>query len=181
LKEVREQHGWSQKQLSGESGVSRDSISNYETDQREAWPATARKLADALEVEIADLTTSPKGSGPLSPEWALRVNSDLFRVTIKDAASAELRELGASLIADFSHVRTRDELPKEGPAPDVQRVRSFSLAGVVNEELVRREEEPLREYVLAFRRFENAMSDGEEASVPEASVPEEGDQEHRAG
>jgi transcriptional regulator with XRE-family HTH domain len=55
LKEVRELHGWSQKKLAEESGVSRDSISNYETSQREAWPATARKLADALGVEIADL------------------------------------------------------------------------------------------------------------------------------
>jgi transcriptional regulator with XRE-family HTH domain len=55
LKEVRELHGWSQKRLAEESGVSRDSISNYETSQREAWPATAKRLADALGVEIADL------------------------------------------------------------------------------------------------------------------------------
>jgi transcriptional regulator with XRE-family HTH domain len=55
LKEVRELHGWSQARLAEESAVSRDSISNYETGQREAWPATAKKLADALDVEIADL------------------------------------------------------------------------------------------------------------------------------
>jgi transcriptional regulator with XRE-family HTH domain len=55
LKEERELHGWSQKKLAEESGVSRDSISNYETGQRDAWPATAKKLADALGVEIADL------------------------------------------------------------------------------------------------------------------------------
>jgi len=55
LKEVRELHGWSQKKLAEESGVSRDSISNYETGHRDAWPATAKKLADALGVEIADL------------------------------------------------------------------------------------------------------------------------------
>lgn len=55
LKEVRELHGWSQTKLAEESGVSRDSISNYETGHREAYPATAKKLADALEVEIADL------------------------------------------------------------------------------------------------------------------------------
>ena len=55
LKEVRELHGWSQAKLAEESDVSRDSISNYETGQREAWPATAKKLADALHVEIADL------------------------------------------------------------------------------------------------------------------------------
>ena len=55
LKEVRELHGWSQKKLAEESGVSRDSISNYETGQRDAWPATAKKLADALDAEISDL------------------------------------------------------------------------------------------------------------------------------
>lgn len=71
LKEVRELHGWSQAKLAEESGVSRDSISNYETGQREAWPATAKKLADALHVEIADLreparelATSGKGKAP---------------------------------------------------------------------------------------------------------------------
>jgi transcriptional regulator with XRE-family HTH domain len=71
LKEVRELHGWSQAKLAEESDVSRDSISNYETGQREAWPATAKKLADALHVEIADLreparelTTSGKAEAP---------------------------------------------------------------------------------------------------------------------
>lgn len=55
LKEVRELHGWSQAKLAEEADVSRDSISNYETGHREAWPATAKKLANALGVEIADL------------------------------------------------------------------------------------------------------------------------------
>jgi transcriptional regulator with XRE-family HTH domain len=78
LKEVRELHGWSQAKLAKESDVSRDSISNYETGQREAWPATAKKLADALHVEIADLreparelatsgkAEAPRGTGPPS-------------------------------------------------------------------------------------------------------------------
>jgi transcriptional regulator with XRE-family HTH domain len=74
LKEVRELHGWSQKKLAEQSGVSRDSISNYETGQREAWPATSRRLADALGVEIADLLEErarPKEVAPSSPdEWA---------------------------------------------------------------------------------------------------------------
>jgi transcriptional regulator with XRE-family HTH domain len=72
LKEVRELHGWSQAKLAEESDVSRDSISNYETGQREAWPATAKKLADALHVEIADLreparelATSGKAEAPM--------------------------------------------------------------------------------------------------------------------
>ena len=55
LREVRELHGWSQSKLAEESGVSRDGISNYETGHRGAWPATAKKLADALQAEISDL------------------------------------------------------------------------------------------------------------------------------
>ncbi len=55
LREVRELRGWSQGVLAEKADVSRDSISNYETGQREAYPATARKLADALSVSIADL------------------------------------------------------------------------------------------------------------------------------
>src|SRR5215210_2033502 len=65
LKEVRELHGWSQAKLAEESDVSRDSISNYETGQREAWPATAKKLADALHVEIADLAARVEELVPL--------------------------------------------------------------------------------------------------------------------
>jgi transcriptional regulator with XRE-family HTH domain len=57
LRDVRELHGWSQSKLAEESGVSRDGISNYETGHREAWPSTAKKLADALGVEIGDLVT----------------------------------------------------------------------------------------------------------------------------
>ena len=70
LRDVRELHGWSQSKLAEESGVSRDGISNYETGHREAWPSTARKLADALGVEIADLVTRNEelvGAGKVEP------------------------------------------------------------------------------------------------------------------
>ena len=81
LKEVRELHGWSQKNLAEAAGVSRDSISNYETGHRDAYPATARKLADALGVEIADLLQEParpKEVAPSSPdEWAREVGARL--------------------------------------------------------------------------------------------------------
>jgi putative transcriptional regulator len=74
LKEVRELHGWSQEKLAEESGVSRDSISNYETGQREAWPATAKRLADALDADIGELArpkeSAPSRSGQLEQEKA---------------------------------------------------------------------------------------------------------------
>jgi transcriptional regulator with XRE-family HTH domain len=66
LKEARELRGWSQQRLAEESGVSRDGISNYETGHRDAWPATARRLADALDVEIEELV-HPKAGRRSSP------------------------------------------------------------------------------------------------------------------
>jgi transcriptional regulator with XRE-family HTH domain len=65
LREVRELRGWSQSKLAEESDVSRDGISNYETGHREAWPSTARKLADALGVEISDLVARAEELVPL--------------------------------------------------------------------------------------------------------------------
>ena len=59
LRKVREQRGWSQGVLAEKADVSRDSISNYETGQRDAYPATARKLADALGVSVAELEEKP--------------------------------------------------------------------------------------------------------------------------
>jgi putative transcriptional regulator len=106
LKEVRELHGWSQARLADESGVSRDSISNYETGQREAWPATAKRLADALDVEIEDLAR-PKVAAPPSPppiaeeewrkplsvEWALTAPDTEFDSRLKTATLPEVMAL----------------------------------------------------------------------------------------
>jgi transcriptional regulator with XRE-family HTH domain len=97
LKEVRELHGWSQKKLAEESSVSRDSISNYETGHREAWPSTAKKLADALGVTIADLmgdVNLPKAAltTPLL-EWALTASDEDFGRRIQTVGAQELKDL----------------------------------------------------------------------------------------
>jgi transcriptional regulator with XRE-family HTH domain len=76
LREQRELHGLSQSVLARAAGVSRDSISNYETGQREAWPSTAKKLADALGVDIADLT-SQKVRASTPDEWARELGARL--------------------------------------------------------------------------------------------------------
>jgi transcriptional regulator with XRE-family HTH domain len=65
LREVRELRGWSQGVLAEKADVSRDSISNYETGHREAYPATARKLADALEVGIGALVEPTRAEEPV--------------------------------------------------------------------------------------------------------------------
>jgi len=71
VKEIRRRKGWSQKDLAEESGVGQDTISGIESGRHEPRPSTLRKLADALDVEVADFfrepgRTSPKGSAPLS-------------------------------------------------------------------------------------------------------------------
>ena len=55
LKRVRQERRMTVRRLSARSGVSADSISDFEELRRMASPRTARKLAEALGVEPADL------------------------------------------------------------------------------------------------------------------------------
>ena len=52
LKLVREEQGWSQRDLAARSGVAPNTISQLERGERKAMPSTVRKLADALGVDI---------------------------------------------------------------------------------------------------------------------------------
>ena len=54
LKRVREERGMGVRQLSATSGVSADSIRDFEELRRMASPRTARKLAEALGVSAED-------------------------------------------------------------------------------------------------------------------------------
>ncbi len=55
LKRVREERRMTLQQLSAKSGVSADSISNFEELRQMASPRTTRKLAEALGVRNEDL------------------------------------------------------------------------------------------------------------------------------
>jgi transcriptional regulator with XRE-family HTH domain len=55
LKRVREERSMTVRQLSAASGVSADSISDFEELRRMASARTARKLAEALGVEPEEL------------------------------------------------------------------------------------------------------------------------------
>ena len=55
LKRVREERGMSVRRLSARSGVSADSISDFEELRRMASDRTAEKLADALGVAPSEL------------------------------------------------------------------------------------------------------------------------------
>ena len=55
LKRVREEHRMTLQELSARSGVSADSISEYEELRQMASARTARRLAEALGVRLQDL------------------------------------------------------------------------------------------------------------------------------
>ena len=55
LKSVRKERGMSLRELSAKSGVSADSISDFEELRRMASPRTARRLAGPLGVRAKDL------------------------------------------------------------------------------------------------------------------------------
>jgi len=59
LKEVREELGFSQKDLSDKSGIALSTISGIEVGKHKPRPATLRKLADALGVDIREITRGP--------------------------------------------------------------------------------------------------------------------------
>jgi transcriptional regulator with XRE-family HTH domain len=84
VKEIRRRKGWSQKDLAEESGVGQDTISGIESGRHEPRPSTLRKLADALDVEVADffrepavpLVEAPREAGRMS---AIEVAKDAAR------------------------------------------------------------------------------------------------------
>jgi transcriptional regulator with XRE-family HTH domain len=59
LKLVREDQGWSQRDLAARSGVAPNTISQLERAERQAMPSTVRKLADALGVQPPVLLAAP--------------------------------------------------------------------------------------------------------------------------
>jgi transcriptional regulator with XRE-family HTH domain len=138
LKEVRELHGWSQKDLAEAARVSRDSISNYETGHREAYPATARKLADALGVKIADLIEParqpalPKGDAPASGLEQTPENLDRLlkqrEVPTRHLANKNLyNTLQRASLEDTAQVAQEMYAEIEAVGPDLTRLRDQFL------------------------------------------------------
>ena len=67
LKRVRRLRGLSQQELAALSGVSQYTITEIETGRREPRPSTLRKLARALDVEVADFFQESKAPKALAP------------------------------------------------------------------------------------------------------------------
>lgn len=125
LRQIRESRGLSQSKLAREARVSRDSISNYETGQREAWPATAKRLADALGVEITDLRPA-EGEVSGSEMGAPQLERRQFAEYGIEPTDAEIATLNAVLKLYTEMARSGDGGPRtltipEGPV-DMERV-----------------------------------------------------------
>jgi transcriptional regulator with XRE-family HTH domain len=99
LKRLRLEKGLSQAKLAALADVDPSTVNQIERGARDASPATLRKLADALEVSIAELLedADPKAPAPPSPQPTLNGALEELRRTVEhnEAAGAldEFREL----------------------------------------------------------------------------------------
>lgn len=97
LKEERLRKGWSQRDLARETGVNADTISGIETRQHEPRPSTLRKLAEGMNIEVADFfqeRARPKVSAaPPSLEWALAASDREFDSWVSTAHATEVHRL----------------------------------------------------------------------------------------
>jgi transcriptional regulator with XRE-family HTH domain len=115
LKLVREDQGWSQRDLAARSGVAPNTISQLERGERKAMPSTVRKLADALGVDPPVLMAESRIDAymPREQEAVSRAPSAEDRVSQRDR-SLQYRELIESLGApdEFLPKRRKEELQR---------------------------------------------------------------------
>ena len=130
VKEIRRRKGWSQKNLAEESGVGQDTISGIESGRHEPRPSTLRKLADALDVEVADFFREPAVPFVEAPREAGRLSA------IDVALDAARRQIALENQAMFSG-RSEGELDQRHANDAMQRLREeYGLDGNDAEALV---------------------------------------------
>lgn len=101
LRRIRTIRGINQVDLAKASGVAQNTISEIELGKREARLGTLKKLADALGVEVRDLTE------PTLREWALTATEEEFDQWLEAASLDQVLKL----IAELSTV-AQGETPK---------------------------------------------------------------------
>ena len=131
VKEIRRRKGWSQKDLAEESGIGQDTISGIESGRHEPRPSTLRKLADALDVEVADffrepavpLAEAPREAGP--PQVS-RKELLAQGITVSDL---ELEELNDTLMSLWRLGQGEKVVARIGHEVDTDRI--FMLVHLV--------------------------------------------------
>jgi transcriptional regulator with XRE-family HTH domain len=130
VKDIRRRKGWSQKDLAEESGVGQDTISGIESGRHEPRPSTLRKLADALDVEVADFFREPAVPLVEAPKEAGRLSA------IDVAMDAARRQIALENQLMFSG-QGEGELDQRHANTAMQRLREeYGLNGNDAEELV---------------------------------------------
>ncbi len=130
VKKIRRRKGWSQKDLAEESGVGQDTISGIESGRHEPRPSTLRKLADALNVEVADFFREPAIPLDEAPREAGRLSA------IDVALDAARRQIALENQAMFSG-QGEGELDQRHVNDAMQRLRKeYGLDGNDAEALV---------------------------------------------
>src|SRR5215217_8857731 len=113
LEHIRRLRGLSQRELAEKAGVSPATVYELEVGKRPTpRPSTLRKLAEALEVEIADLLGEPavplaKAPGEAGPP---RVSKDRLQEHFEDVRQDEVDYLNW-MIADFWRLALPGEKP----------------------------------------------------------------------
>ncbi len=149
-------------EAAAKAGVGRDTLSNLERGRSHPVMPTLAKIAKGYGVPVEELLEEPalaeKAEAPLSREWALSTPDEAFRRRVEDAPTEELRGLVIELVAG-EHPRLFEDERDEKPTADVlyRRSASFARALIVREELLERGEEPPEKYLLALRRYMNAL------------------------
>jgi transcriptional regulator with XRE-family HTH domain len=171
VKEIRRRKGWSQKDLAEESGVGQDTISGIESGRHEPRPSTLRKLADALDVEVADFFREPAleggkaeasttGHRRMTAQRALKIaDSDYFRREAEGATAEELQQTVRELAA-FVGKQTREDPSSDEEAH--RRVMAHERIGIIGGELERRG--AASSVKLVLRPFYDATTPQEETS-----------------
>jgi transcriptional regulator with XRE-family HTH domain len=129
LKVVREDQGWSQRDLAARSGVAQNTISQLERGERKAMPSTVRKLADALEVvpqvllaksqREKDLARGAQARSKLPPEVrekydqeAREVDLQIKRERKEQVRAAEKRQAERRVLGIEEEPREQDEVAR---------------------------------------------------------------------
>ena len=85
VKELREEQGWSMRDLAKEAGVSLDTVQAMEHSSRPHRPSSVKKVADALGVSVGELkgTTSRSQLQPVYLTSGDRVPAGAMALLIK--------------------------------------------------------------------------------------------------
>jgi transcriptional regulator with XRE-family HTH domain len=146
VKEIRRRKGWSQKDLAEESGVGQDTISGIESGRHEPRPSTLRKLADALDVEVADFFREPAVPLAEAPKAGRPTIADV----ISDAADRQLaleRRVEGTMLdqrhANEAMRRLREEYGLEGN--DAEELVNLGLENARRKEVIAALQDRLQE------------------------------------